>query len=82
MNLLAWVPFVGPLPSFGAWWPLLLIPLAVGISMIYKALRVPSLDRYVREVFIMTLQIILAMVALTVVLILVVQVIVPIIPAD
>ena len=82
MNLLAWVPFVGPLPSLGSWWPTLLIPLALGISVIYKALRVPSLDTYVREVIIMTLQIILAMVALTVVLMLIVQVVIPTIPAD
>ena len=82
MNLFAWIPFVEPMPSIGSWWPLLLIPLSVGISMIYKALRVSTLNHYVREVGIMTAQIVVAMLALSVVLILLVQVVIPIIPAD
>jgi hypothetical protein len=81
-NLIAWIPFVEPLPAMVIWWPLLLIPLSLGISMIYKALRVPNLDHYPREVAIMTTQIIVAMIALSLALILLVQIIIPAIPAD
>ena len=82
MNLCAWIPFVEPLPSVGSWWPVLLLPLSVGISMIYKALRIPTLRHFVREVVIMTTQIIVAMIVLSVALILLVQVVIPAIPSD
>ena len=80
--LVAWIPFVEPMPSPGSWWPLSLIPLSIGISMVYKAVRLQRLDRYPREVAIMTGQIIGAMVVLAVVLGLVVQVLIPILTAD
>lgn len=76
-GLLAWVPFLKPIPSIDAWWPLLLVPLALGISMIYKALRLPTLDRWMISVGIMTVQIILAMALLAVGLVLVVQILIP-----
>ena len=50
--------------------------------MVYKAVRLKRLDRYPREVAIMTGQIIGAMVVLAVVLGLVVQVLIPILTAD
>lgn len=81
-NLSAWIPFVEPFPAMGAWWPFLLIPLAIGISMIYKALRVSNLNIYPREVAIMTTQIIVAMIALSLALILLVQIIIPALPVD
>ena len=81
-NLVAWIPFLQPMPSPGSWWPLLLIPLSIGISMVYKAVRLERLNHYPREVAIMTGQIIGAMVVLAVVLGLVVQVLIPILTAD
>lgn len=40
----AWRPFVTPAPIWD-WWPVLLIPLVVGIAVIYKATKAPSLRR-------------------------------------
>ncbi|MCH2143725.1 MAG: hypothetical protein MK082_01125 [Phycisphaerales bacterium] len=79
---LAWIPFVEPLPSMGSWWPLLLVPLAFGISMIYKALRVTTLEHYVSSVMIMTSQIVGSMILLAIGLYLVVQFLIPMIPAS
>ena len=45
--------------SGGTCWSL---PLSIGLSMIYKAMRVGNLDRFWREVVTMTLQIILGLV--------------------
>ena len=77
ISMLAWIPFVTPMPSIDSWWLVLLLPLALGISMIYKALRVPDLDRYVLGVGIMTAQIVLAMALLAIGLYLVVQFLIP-----
>ena len=82
MGLLAWIPFVEPMPSPGSWWPLFLIPLSVGISAVYKAVRLQRLDHYAREVAIMTGQIIGAMLVLAIVLGVVVQILIPILSAD
>ena len=80
--LLAWIPFLEPIPSPGPWWPLFLLPLSVGISIVYKAVRTPDLRKYPREVIVMTGQIVGAMIALAVVLGLMVQVLIPMLTAD
>ena len=80
MNMIAWIPFIEPVPSIGSWWPLLLLPLSIGLSMVYRAIRTRDLSNYVRDVVIMTVQIILAMVALGVVFALIVQWLVPLLP--
>lgn len=59
----AWRPFLDPLDLHGYWY-LFLVPLALGISVAYKAIRMPTLDGYARAVVIMTAQIVLAMVLL------------------
>ena len=82
VHTLAWIPFLEPMPSIGAWWPIFLIPLSIGISMIYKALRLPTLRNYAMGVAVMSFQIILAMAVLAVALFLVVQFLIPTIPAD
>jgi hypothetical protein len=58
-------PFVDPLELHGSWW-LLLLPLSLGISVIYKAVRMRDLDGYWRAVLVMTAQIVLGMLALAV----------------
>jgi len=78
--LLGYIPFVQPINLFHAWWYVLLIPLAFGISVIYKALRVYDLNTFWWQVGVMTVQIVLAMIALAICLVLLVQVVVPMLP--
>ncbi|MCI0674362.1 MAG: hypothetical protein L0Y42_01145 [Phycisphaerales bacterium] len=82
MPVLAYIPFIHPINLFHDWWYLLLIPLAFGISVIYKALRLPKLDGFWQQVGVMTAQIVLAMIALAVFLLLIVVVVIPLIPAE
>jgi hypothetical protein len=61
--VLAWRPFLDPL-NLHSYWYLLLIPLAFGISVAYKAVRVHNMSRYWRQVLMMTVQIVGAIVGL------------------
>ncbi len=61
--LLAWRPFLDPLDVHNTWW-IFLIPMAFGISVVYRAARLRSLDRYWRSVLAMTFQIVMGMVLL------------------
>lgn len=56
-------PFIDPI-ELHQWWFVLLIPMALLVSMTYKAVRLPTLERYWRNVCIMTMQIILGMIGL------------------
>ena len=78
--LLAYIPFLEPLHAAQTWWYLLVIPLTFGISVIYKALRMSRIVSFWREVAVMTMQILVAMVALALGLAVVVQFVVPAIP--
>lgn len=80
--MLAYVPFLDPINIFHQWWYLLLIPLAFGISVIYRALKLQSLDHYWRAVFTMTAQIIVGMIALAIALVVLVVVVLPLLPVD
>ncbi len=75
--LLSYIPFIDPINALQSWWYLLLVPLSFGVTVIYRALRMPSLERYWRQVFLMTVQIVVAMIALAIVLVVLVQVVVP-----
>ncbi|MGA0285922.1 MAG: hypothetical protein ACO3P9_08385 [Phycisphaerales bacterium] len=79
---LAYLPFLEPLPGVERIWMLMLLPLALGISVIYKAMKVADLERYWRSVGVMTVQIVLAMTGLAVLLAILVQVVVPMLPAE
>lgn len=60
----AWRPFLDPLSLHDSWF-VLLVPLSLFISISYKAVRRPRLDRgYWRSVFIMTAQVIISMILL------------------
>lgn len=68
--------FIDPIDT-GAWWYLLLIPLCVGVAVVYKAVRVPSMEplsAYVRQVAVFTVQLLIGMVALAAAFFLLVEV--------
>ena len=79
---LAYVPFLEPIRALQESWYLLLVPLAFGISVIYRALKLPTLDQYWRAVGTMTLQILLWMAALGAGLVIVVQGFLPRLPVE
>jgi hypothetical protein len=60
-GLPAWRPFLDPISLPGGSWWFTLIPMAVLISMVYKAVRVRSMDHYVANVVVMSVQIVVAM---------------------
>ena len=61
------------------WWYLLLIPLAIGISVIYRSLRENSYSEYWRSVFVMTVQIVVGIAAISLAVGLFVQLAIPLI---
>lgn len=71
-----WRPFLDPLNLHALWW-LFLLPLALGISITYKAVRMPTLDGYVRAVLVMTTQIVIAMILLGLASFLVIEFVLP-----
>lgn len=61
----AWptLAFFGPVSVDEPWqWPWLLIPLAVGISLVYKALKLEDLSQLPAQAAMMSLQIIVFMI--------------------
>ncbi|MHC5114991.1 MAG: hypothetical protein ACYTGP_11255 [Planctomycetota bacterium] len=80
IGALAYIPFLHPINTLQDWSYLLVIPLAFGISMIYKALRLADLSHFWRQVVVMTAQIVLTMIGLAVALALLVQVMIPALP--
>ena len=77
MNTLGWIPFLEPMNLFHQWWYLLLLPLAFGLAVTYKAIRVPTLKFYWWQVALMTAQIVCGVVALGVLVALFVQFAIP-----
>lgn len=72
MNFLAFTPLIDPLPS--VWpglsenWLLLLLPLVVAISLVYKGTRVKAVRELPKAATIMAVQILIVMVAAAVAL--------------
>jgi hypothetical protein len=82
MSILAYIPFVEPLNALQDWWYLLLVPLAFGISVIYKATRLATLEQFWHQVVVMTAQIIVAMIGLAICLAIFVQLVIRLLPVD
>jgi hypothetical protein len=73
---LAWRPFLDPIDAH-SWWYLLLIPLALGISLAHRAVRLTDMSTYPRAVASLTAQIVVSIAALGIAAYLVIQVLVP-----
>ncbi len=77
MLIASWIPFVGPMNWMQSVWYISLIPLAIGIAMIYKAIRVTHLRTYWAQVGMLSVQIVCTIVLLAIALIVFVQFIIP-----
>jgi hypothetical protein len=64
--LLGYTPMLDPMPLSGGLWWLTLLPLALGIALVYKAIKLDDMRRYPRQVAMMTTQIVVVMLALAV----------------
>jgi hypothetical protein len=64
---LAWTPLLEPMP-LDDYWLFLLIPLAIAISVVYKAIRMDRLDPLPRNAAYMAAQILVFLVAAAAVL--------------
>lgn len=60
---LAWRPFIDPMDAHD-WWFLLLFPIALLVSLSWKAVRIDDVKRLPRPVLVMTAQVVLAMLGL------------------
>lgn len=79
-ELLAWIPFLEPIRGLGdAWW-LLSVPLIVGISTAYKAVRARSIDRFWVQVGWFSVRVMAIMIALTAALLALVRIVIPALP--
>ena len=80
LPLIAWIPFLEPIRGIGnAWW-LLSLPLIVGISIAYKAIRAASVERFWAQVAWLSVRVMLIMIALTLGLLVLVRIVVPALP--
>jgi len=63
IGLLAYVPFLDPLPwDHELFWLSLLLPLVVVISVVYKTIKLPDLKQLPRQAGMLTVQIVVFMV--------------------
>ncbi|MDX2146314.1 MAG: hypothetical protein SFZ23_02230 [Planctomycetota bacterium] len=79
-SVLAYRPFIDPIDELidaHRLWFLLLIPLALLVSMAYKAVRIPTMQDFWRQVAVMTVQIVVAIIGLGAASFIVIQFIVP-----
>jgi len=60
---LAWRPFIDPMNAHD-WWFLLIFPVAMLVSIAWKAVRVDDVRRLPRAAGVMTIQVVLAMLGL------------------
>jgi len=75
--LVGWVPFLQPLPDLVGGWYLLCIPIVVGVAMVYKAVWLPQDAHWGRQVFVMSLWMMIGMVGLAIALALLTQWVIP-----
>lgn len=71
-----WRPFLDPIHLHRQWF-LLLVPLAFGIALTYRAVRVATFEKFWRKVLILTFQVVFSMILLGIGAYLFIQVAVP-----
>ena len=81
-TVIAWTPFLQPAPGAQHWWWGLVIPMALGVSMAYTAIRVEKLADWPMAVGKMAAQVVGSVVAIAVGLYLLVIVLLPMLPAE
>jgi len=81
-GLVAWTPFLQPAPAVHAWWWMLVLPMALGVAMAYKAIRVKDVSEWPKAVLRMSAQIVAAIVGIAVGLYLLVILLLPHLPAE
>jgi hypothetical protein len=81
-TVLAHTPFIEPLPLAHRYWWLLIVPVAIGVSMAWKAVRLKSLDDYWRHVVSMAVQVILGVAGIAVGLYVLIILVLPHLPAE
>ena len=62
LHLLAYTPFVTPLPVWN-YWPLLLLPLTAGVAIVYKSVKCQSMTQVPREALVIFVWILVGMAA-------------------
>jgi hypothetical protein len=75
--IVAWIPFLQPIPALVSLWYLLCIPLVIGVAMVYKALWIPEGRSWAQQVWVMSALLVVGLVSLAVVLGVFVQVVIP-----
>jgi hypothetical protein len=69
VTLLAWTPFLDPIPVWGnAVWPWLLLPLVAAVSIVYKSIKCRNMREVPREATVIAVWIVLGMIAAAIVL--------------
>lgn len=75
--IVAWVPFLEPIPLHGGVWWLLIVPLVYGICVTYKAVRCESMSGFCKQSAGMAMHVLLVMAGLWLALQLLVRFVVP-----
>jgi hypothetical protein len=75
--MLAWIPFLQPIPELVGAWYLLCIPLVIGVAMVYKALWIQQDGPWARQVAVMSVLVVAALLLVGVLLGVFVQLIIP-----
>lgn len=81
MMLFAWIPLLEPVHLGRAWW-LLIAPLCLGIAIVYRAVKAPTMDHFLAGVIKLTANILGVMALLGVLVFVVVYGALPLLPSD
>ena len=66
-SILAWIPFLTPLPIW-TYWPALLFPLCAIVAIVYKSIKCASMKQVPREATALFIWILIGMAAAAVIL--------------